>query len=116
MSKLRPTPRKPDPEGEAAAVVSIPEPARSAEGEAYVVVSHEALFASASPSSRCDACGGGLAEEHDVDEGYGLRGQGVYHWIRGDEQRLEKVPLCSSCAAAIGMTALARWEIEEEEG
>ena len=34
----------------------------------------------------------------------------------GDETRLETVPLCTACAAAIGMTALARWEIEEEEG
>jgi hypothetical protein len=116
MSKPRPTPRKPEPEGEPAVVVSVPEPARSAaEAEAYVVVSHESLFEAASPSSFCDACGEGLPDE-DIEEGYGVRGQGVYHWVRGDEQRLEKVPLCSSCAAAIGMTALARWEIEEEEG
>jgi hypothetical protein len=43
-------------------------------------------------------------------------GQGVYLWARGDEMRIESVPLCASCASAIGMTALARWEIEEEEG
>jgi hypothetical protein len=37
-------------------------------------------------------------------------------WARGDSVRFEKAPLCASCASAIGMTALARWEIEEEEG
>ena len=43
-------------------------------------------------------------------------GQGVYLWARGDEVRFERAPLCPSCASAIGMTALTRWEIEEEEG
>jgi hypothetical protein len=63
---------------------------------------------------RCDACSGPLPPEED--DGFQLRGQGVYLWTRGDEVRFEKVPLCPSCASAIGMTALARWEIEEEEG
>ncbi len=45
-----------------------------------------------------------------------MPGEGVYLWARGNEVRYEKAPLCPSCAAAIGMTALARWEIEEEEG
>jgi hypothetical protein len=77
------------------------------------VVSHELLFADVPPSV-CDACGEPLVE--DAAEGYGIPGQGVYLWARGEETRLESVPLCSSCASAIGMTALARWEIEEEEG
>jgi hypothetical protein len=37
-------------------------------------------------------------------------------WTRGDQVRFEKTPLCPECASAIGVTALARWEIEEEEG
>jgi hypothetical protein len=116
---------KPDSPGfDRAVVVGIPE--RSVEsgspsGRAadFVVVSHRSLFEEAGRSSSCcDACGASVAEgegesEHD---GYCVRGEGVYQWVRGDERRLEKAPLCSSCAAAIGMTALARWEIEEEEG
>ena len=42
--------------------------------------------------------------------------RGTYLWLRGDRVVLEDAPLCASCASAIGMTALARWEIEEEEG
>jgi hypothetical protein len=45
-----------------------------------------------------------------------MPGLGVYLWARGDEIRFEGAPLCTACASAIGMTALARWEIEEEEG
>jgi hypothetical protein len=82
--------------------------------EQAVVASHEALFAEA-PSTRCDACGEPIAEAEGA-EGYGIPGRGVYLWARGEETRLESVPLCASCASAIGMTALARWEIEEEEG
>jgi hypothetical protein len=85
-----------------------------------VVASHEALFAS--DGERCDACGAPLPAREDAagadddDEGFGVRGQGVYLWTRGGETRFEKAPLCAECASAIGMTALARWEIEEEEG
>jgi hypothetical protein len=78
-----------------------------------IVVSHEALFVD-TPASRCDACAQLLGED-DASDGYGIPGRGVYLWARGEETRLETVPLCTSCASAIGMTALARWEIEEEE-
>jgi hypothetical protein len=96
---------------------SVPGTADDAQDAGYVVVSHESLFESSSPVERCDACGSVLAPQMDEDDGgYSVRGVGVYHWVRGEEARFEKVPLCPSCAAAIGMTALARWEIEEEEG
>lgn len=65
--------------------------------------------------TRCDACGAVLPAIED-DEGYELPGRGVYLWLRGGEVTFEHAPLCASCASAIGMTALARWEIEEEEG
>ena len=52
----------------------------------------------------------------DEDEGFDVPGAGVYMWTRGSEVRFEKVPLCPACASAIGISALARWEIEEEEG
>jgi hypothetical protein len=80
----------------------------------YVVASHDVLFG-VIEEPRCDACGGELSVE-DEDAGYGLPGAGMYLWTRGDEVRIEKAPLCSSCASAIGVAALARWEIEEEEG
>ncbi len=86
----------------------------------FFVGSHEALFVEV-PASHCDACGDALSEASDPEgrpglDGYGIPGRGVYLWARGEETRLESVPLCASCASAIGMTALARWEIEEEEG
>jgi hypothetical protein len=76
--------------------------------------SHEVLFQVAAPTG-CDACGAPLPEADD-DDGYDVPGSGVYLWTRGDAVCFEKAPLCASCAAAIGVTALARWEIEEEEG
>jgi len=64
---------------------------------------------------RCDACGDAF-QAVDEDEGFDVPGAGVYMWTRGSEVRFEKVPLCPACASAIGISALARWEIEEEEG
>jgi len=80
-----------------------------------VVATQDALFAGTDEAARCDACGAALPAEDD-DSAYSVAGAGVYMWTRGDETRFEKAPLCADCAAAIGMTALARWEIEEEEG
>jgi hypothetical protein len=83
-------------------------------GDAFVVVSHEALFA---PPSEvlCDACGCAVAAQADSDDP-AAPGRGTYLWVRGGVATLEHVPLCAACASVIGVTALARWEIEEEEG
>lgn len=54
----------------------------------------------------CDACG-------KIVEGEPA-GHGLYVWTRGDETRYEEPPLCSSCANAIGLAALAQWELEED--
>jgi hypothetical protein len=82
-----------------------------------IALTHGVLF---EPGiARCDACSALLdaAEDDDGESGrYGVRGRGLYVWTRGSEVRYEKPPLCASCAAAVGMSALARWEIEEEEG
>ena len=88
----------------------------AAEGDttaSCVTATHEVLFEVCEPT-RCDACGGSLPDE--PDDGRGLAGRGTYMWLRGDTVEVESVPLCASCAAAIGITALSRWEIEEEEG
>ena len=92
----------------------VPAPSAPPDPGAFRVISHEALFA-AKRETRCDACGALLAsDEREGDDG--IEGRGVYLWARGDQVTLEEAPLCHSCASAIGMTALARWEIEEEEG
>lgn len=87
--------------------------------EGLSVASHGVLFERAEPSA-CDACGCAIrAELDDRDAAQGPdpnQGTGAYLWVRGDRIELEIVPLCASCASAIGMSALARWEIEEEEG
>ena len=57
---------------------------------------------------RCDACDGPLEGEP--------AGRGLYMWTRGDEVRFEEPALCDDCATAIGVTALASFAIEEEEG
>ncbi len=61
-----------------------------------------------SAEQRCDACDGPLEGEP--------AGRGLYMWTRGDEVRFEEPALCDNCATAIGVTALAAWSIEEEEG
>jgi hypothetical protein len=97
--------------------------------KALVTATHAVLFEDASSRSdadttpaldverACDACGDPLNAPSDDDgDGFAIQGSGVYVWARGDEMRRESAPLCAYCAAAIGMSALARWEIEEEEG
>ncbi len=78
------------------------------------VISQEAL-ADQDERARCDACNELVVAEDDGD-GYDVPGTGIYLWKRGDRVEIEKVPLCASCASAIGVTASLRWEIEEEEG
>jgi hypothetical protein len=81
----------------------------------FAVASHDALFRVESATT-CDACGAPCPEDRGEAKGYGVPGHGLYMWLRGDDLCFEHAPLCASCASAIGMTALARWEIEEEEG
>jgi hypothetical protein len=52
----------------------------------------------------------------EEDDGPLTRGRGLLLWTRGDERRYEEPHLCPRCASAIGVTALHRWEIEEDEG
>jgi hypothetical protein len=101
----------PRDDGEASAPAAAP----AADGEAFVVASHRVLFA-APGASACDACGAPLASEGDDDHPYRVPGEGIYMWTRGAEVRFDKAPLCADCASTIGVTALGRWEIEEEEG
>jgi hypothetical protein len=74
-----------------------------------------AFVADDAQPSRCDCCDAPMMALDD-DDGYALRGAGVYVWTRGEEVRREIVPLCATCAAGIGVSALAGWESEEEEG
>jgi hypothetical protein len=104
---MEPERRDSDPAVEAEA--PRPEP------RSYAVASHDVLFAPADVPA-CDSCGAPLPSGEDDDGGYAVPGEGIYVWTRGPERRFEKAPLCADCAAAIGVTALTRWEIEEEEG
>lgn len=80
----------------------------------FVTASHTVLFED-TDAARCDVCGETVASE-DEDEGFDVKGRGLLVWTRGDERRCYEPPLCPSCAGAIGVSALSRWEIEEEEG
>jgi hypothetical protein len=59
----------------------------------------------------CDICGEPIEQDDDA-----FVGKGVFLSVRGDEVRYEDAPLCAACATAIGITALIRAEIEEDEG
>ena len=58
------------------------------------------------PVLECDACDKPIEGEP--------AGRGLYVWTRGDEVRFEEPPLCARCANAIGLAALAQWELEED--
>jgi hypothetical protein len=60
------------------------------------------------PTPRCDVCDRLIPGPP--------AGEGVYLWARGDEARYEPAPLCDTCATAIGIAALRRFEEDEEEG
>lgn len=57
---------------------------------------------------RCDACDQPIEGE--------AAGSGLYFWSRDGEVRWEEPALCEECATAIGVTALRRWAIEDDEG
>jgi hypothetical protein len=85
----------------------------------FVTAGHGVLFQD-HEAHRCDVCASALEESDREVEGddsrFDVRGRGLLVWSRGEERRYQEPPLCSSCAAAIGLSALQRWEIEEEEG
>ncbi|MFO0760552.1 MAG: hypothetical protein U0359_28990 [Byssovorax sp.] len=57
---------------------------------------------------RCDQCNAPIEGEP--------AGRGLYIWTRGGEARFEEPALCERCATRIGISALAAWSVEEEEG
>jgi hypothetical protein len=84
----------------------------------FVTAGHAVLFEE-SAETRCDVCGAlvaGASASDDDEEGPLVSGRGLLVWARGDERRYQEPPLCPACASAIGVSALQRWEIEEEEG
>jgi hypothetical protein len=72
------------------------------------VALQERNVAEETSETSCDACGEPIEGEP--------AGRGLYMWTRGEEVRYEEPPLCMGCATAIGVTALAIWSVEEEEG
>jgi hypothetical protein len=92
--------------------VTRPEP--SSQPASFVTACQDALFAPEEP--HCDACGLVLDAADADDEGELDGGHGLYVWARNGETFYEEPPLCAACATAITITALQRWEIEEEDG
>ena len=81
----------------------------------FVSASHSILFET--HDDKCSVCSSELGiDDDDDDDGMQHRGRGLFVWARGEERRYEEPQLCSGCASAIGVTALNRWEIEEDEG
>ena len=82
----------------------------------FVTAGHAVLFEDAEAPC-CDVCAGALTNEDAATDGEeSSSGRGLLVWSRGDERRYQEPPLCAACATAIGVSALQRWEIEEEEG
>jgi hypothetical protein len=91
----------------------------------FVTAGHAVLFEDAE-ANRCDVCASALpdcgpdgsdgASATSDDRSYDVTGRGLLVWSRGEERRYQEPPLCASCAAAIGVSALQRWETEEDEG
>ena len=85
----------------------------------FVTASHSILFAEPA-KNRCDVCHDEFAGDDDGDhqdhQEHRVSGRGLLVWTRGEERRYQEPPLCPSCASAIGLSALQRWEIEEDEG
>jgi hypothetical protein len=77
----------------------------------FVTAGHTVLFEP--EQARCDACDAVLGDSEEETEG---QGRGLYLWLRHGDIVFEEPPLCGACAAAITISALHRWEIEEEEG
>ncbi len=81
----------------------------------FVTAGHAVLFQD-EQTTCCDVCKHPVDAREEEEEGFSVRGRGLLVWTRGEERRYQEPPLCPGCAAAIGMTALQRWEIEEDEG
>ncbi len=78
----------------------------------FVTATHDVLFQKVGEPV-CDACG--LPVPQDAEGSQAPSGSGLYVWARGDELRYEEPPLCADCAAAIGLTQLRLWEMEDDE-
>jgi len=81
----------------------------------FVTAGHAVLFEDVE-ARRCDVCASALKDVDAEADDEHASGSGLLVWSRGDERRYQEPPLCASCATAIGVSALQRWEIEEEEG
>lgn len=56
----------------------------------------------------CDLCGVTIEGEP--------AGRGLLLFVRGDTLLREEPPLCERCAHGVGVAAMKRWELEDEDG
>jgi hypothetical protein len=63
-------------------------------------------------------CDGALSDDGNLaaDPDGRFEGRGLLMFARGTERRYEEPRLCADCASVIGISALQRWEMEEDEG
>jgi len=78
----------------------------------FVTATHAALFEQEGATG-CDICGEAIPPE---DDGPAVPGRASYASARGDTVTFDPAPLCATCAAAVAITAIQRWDVEEEEG
>ncbi len=102
-----------------AALAGVPSAEAQAREEGalrFDTIDHTALFEMAPDAgvTTCHTCEKPIRASDD--HGFAVPGRGLLVFTRGDERRAEEPTLCASCGAAIGMTMLTRWAIEEEEG
>jgi hypothetical protein len=97
----------PEPSDRPVTIPALPMMRFSADSVADAAL-QQRVAASDGMTAFCDACDAPLEGEPE--------GRGLFMWTRGEEQRFEEPGLCRRCATAIGVTALAAWGVEEEEG
>lgn len=83
--------------------------------KSFFTVGHSVLFTDVE-AHRCDVCAEPVSDDNEEEEGFDVKGRGLLVWSRGEERRYQEPLLCAGCATAVGVSALQRWEIEEEEG
>jgi hypothetical protein len=90
-----------------------PPPPPATEPIPSVLLGDDASGESGRDMALCDVCDVQLPDTGDDDD---VGGHGLYVWVRHGQVVYEEPPLCAACASAITLSALRRWDMEEEEG
>jgi hypothetical protein len=110
--ELAPTESLPEPP-QAPTLLSPPPPPTTEPMPSASFGASEGVDASGREVALCDVCDVALPATDDDDD---VGGHGLYVWVRHGQVVYEEPPLCAACASAITLSALRRWDLEEEEG